>query len=503
MKKILCLTLAIVLLILPIGLSYASFASPFVSRLNLAGATVGASGVNVAAKVLGTTSTGANVASWVSLLIPGSNVAKIAGGVLAVGGALAADYLMIKGAAWFAAKGITYDGDNYLMTETVRIPDGHLAGDYAEFYPKGTTGCDTSGCFARDGQGKGIFVNSTKAYYVADAWRNSHCLGAGSVISSGDGFMGAYYYYYKDACVSGASYNALFFYPKPTGGTEQTFSQNIGVDYVESLFKTDYSNGIASTKPLGLAAVEVAGASLDNPNHPVNANSTSKSAIAAALAASINANQLANLEAAATPNVGDNVLPDTAPNVNDMTPAQIAAAVQAALAGQGLSASQIAAAIAAAQQAAASGMSAAEAQAAIAAALSAAGLSSSAIGAATAAALAGAGLATNAGVETAVKNAIDDETGITPPTDPTPLIPDKLSLTAVLTAFVAAIQQLPIMQTLNGLTINTSGSSVLSLTFLGQSYSYDAGGMQSALNTIGSALLGLTTIFSFLGIFRS
>lgn len=490
MKRFVCLCLALLLLVLPCAFAYASFASPIVSRLNLVGATVGATGgINVAAKVTGVTSGGANVASWISLLIPGSNVAKIAVAAAAVGGALASDYLMAKGAAWWASKGISHNGDGtYDITETKAIPNGHVPGDYTG--PNGATG-----------QGMGIWGVQQTAFDLANAYYNGHkgdgALWGGHVGASSTGMgAAAYTVNYKG--------KIYYWYYSPTLGTYNAdVARGLPSSELENLLALDLAADNSNAKILGLAGIEVAAAALDNPNHPVNSNSTQKAAIAAALANSISAGQLTNLEAAATPNVGDNVLPDDSPNVNDLTPAQIADAVRVALEGQGLNATQIAAAIAAAQAAAAQGLTQAEAQAAVAAALSAAGVTGAGIQSAVSAALTAAGLATNAGVQTAVKNAIDDETGITPPTDPTPLVPDKLSLTAVLTSFVASIQALPMFQTLNGLTINCSGSSTLCLAVLGASYCYDASGMTGALNMIGSALLGLTTIFSFLGIFKS
>lgn len=491
MKKIFCILFAASLLVLPVAAAYASFASPFVARLSAASAVAGSAGsITIPAKITGVTSGGLNVASWISLLIPGSNVAKIAVGVAAVGGALAADYLMLKGAAWWASKNITHNIDgNYYQAVSQLVPNGYTVDDY-------------EGPKSGGGTKEGIYADQNTAYAAANAFRSSHGLGSIAGFTAYASGLGAPGYVVYDVTVN-PNIQHYYYYPPATGTHSETVDQFTSQAALEAMLALDLANNVSTAGALGLASVEVAAAALDNPNHPVNSNSTSKAAIAAALSNSISAGQKTNLEAAAVPNVGDNVLPDDAPNVNDMTPAQIAAAVQAALAGQGLSASEIAAAIAAAQAAVAQGLTQAQAQAAVAAALAGAGLSDSAIGAATAAALAGAGLATNAGVQTAVKNALDDETGVTPPTDPTPLIPDKLSLTAVLTAFVASIQSLPMFQTLNGLTINCSGSSSLCLAVLGASYCYDAGGMQGALNMIGSALLGLTTIFSFLGVFKS
>lgn len=111
-------------------------------------------------------------------------------------------------------------------------------------------------------------------------------------------------------------------------------------------------------------------------------------------------------------------------------------------------------------------------------------------------------------VADAVADGIGAEFGndVDPPLDPTILTPTKLSLTTVMGSFMSTINDLPMMQTLQGLTINCSGTSSLCLNLpanLGGNRCYDASGMQGALNMVGSAFLGLTTIFSFVGIFRS
>lgn len=150
------------------------------------------------------------------------------------------------------------------------------------------------------------------------------------------------------------------------------------------------------------------------------------------------------------------------------------------------------------------GLSKTDIQAAVDAALKANGITAADL----AVALNQSGGLTQEQVQTAVKNAIDSAVGtdVAVPIDPTIIMPTKLSLTTVMGSFMTTINALPMMQTLQGLTINCSGTSSLCLNLpanLGGNRCYDASGMQGALNMVGSAFLGLTTIFSFVGIFRS
>lgn len=403
MKRVLAFIFAMILLIVPISFSYAAFTAPFVSRLAAASATAGTGGgLRVPARVTGATSTGANVAGWISLALPAGAAAKIACLGLGIAGSLAADYLINKGAAWLEAQGITKaDGLDFTQTTAANIPNGKTADDFIS--DNGDEGYFASSAAAANAcqvdynaavaaaVGKyppwtfaSCGNDTTKPDYNVTIWGVYH-----------DGSWHYYNYYWPKAA------------PPPGGWHPESYSNPMSGAQFTSSLTAALTSGDKNAQLLALAGLDVAGAALDNPQHPLNLNDEIRKAMQAALAGAVNANQLANLEAGATPNVGDGVLPDTEPNVNSLTPAQIAAAVQAALAGQGLSAAQIAAAIAAAQQAASGGLSAAEAQAAISAALSAAGVSADAIGAATAAALASAGLATNAGVQTAVKDAIE------------------------------------------------------------------------------------------------
>lgn len=185
-------------------------------------------------------------------------------------------------------------------------------------------------------------------------------------------------------------------------------------------------------------------------------------------------------------------------------------AVKAALQAQGLSGTAIqsaAAAIVTAISNIGSGgaeITPAQVQTAVETALANKGLTNTQIQAAVEAALVAKGL-TKTEIQAAVKAAVNDESGVTVPTDPTIVMPEKSNLTTVMQAFVTSINNLPMFQTLQGLTINVSGSSTLCLNLpagLGGNTCYNASNMSGALNTIGTAFLALTTLFSFVGIFR-
>jgi hypothetical protein len=94
---------------------------------------------------------------------------------------------------------------------------------------------------------------------------------------------------------------------------------------------------------------------------------------------------------------------------------------------------------------------------------------------------------------------------VAPPDIPI-VMPDKLSLTTVMQSFMDSINGLPMMQTLHGLAINVSGgTSQLCLalpTDMGGQRCYDCGNFSTTLAMIGNALLGLTTLFSFLYVFK-
>lgn len=111
-------------------------------------------------------------------------------------------------------------------------------------------------------------------------------------------------------------------------------------------------------------------------------------------------------------------------------------------------------------------------------------------------------------VQAAMNDALSNVLGpqaVAPPDIPI-VMPDKLSLTTVMQSFMDSINGLPMMQTLHGLAINVSGgTSQLCLalpTDMGGQRCYDCGNFSTTLAMIGNALLGLTTLFSFLYVFK-
>jgi hypothetical protein len=272
-----------------------------------------------------------------------------------------------------------------------------------------------------------------------------------------------------------------------------------GAGSVKELVGADILNNNANgSGAVAEAALQVAANALDNPNHPANREAAIIQAFLDALNTSITQDQKTTIEgqlgtAGSTPEA-------VAPDYNQLTPAQISAAVTAALSGQGLSANQIAAAIAASTSAQTNGLT----QAQLASSLASAGLSASQIAAAIAAA-GGSGL-TQAQSQAATKAAIDDETGVSTPIDPNILLPDKLSLTVILTSFMNTIKNMAFIETLQGITIQCSGSPILCVNLpskYGGNVCYNASGIESSLNMIGTVLLSMMTIVMFIYIFRS
>lgn len=488
-RKMIILFMILYLIVTLSFFAYASLLSPFISKLAPAAAlaTGSGGGFTIPAKVLANTSSGANVASWISLAVPGTTAAKVTIAVLGIAGALASEYIMEKANEWFTANNLSKNSSTGNIEEELTnnyVPNGYTPGDYLGY--NGATNINNA-------YGVGLYANLSAADAALAVHKaDSACPGAG-VAHTSKAFKGAKAFYYY---CGGIGY--AFYYPVTAVHSEK-YKVPLTPGQLESKLASDLANENAAAKDVAKAALEVTANAMDNPDHPVTKNTTTYNNINNYLTANITTNQLTNLEAAATPNVGDQVLPDAdAEKVEALTAAQIAAAVAAALANQGLSASQIAAAIAAAQSAATGGLTQAE----LASTLSSEGLTAAQIAAAIAAANPA---ITQTQVKTAVKEAIDDETGITPPVDPVISLPDKLSLTTILNDFWTSVQALPIFNVLNGITITTSGSSNLCIDLpadYGGQRCYNAANVQDELNMIGSVILGLTTVVSFIGIFK-
>ncbi len=113
--------------------------------------------------------------------------------------------------------------------------------------------------------------------------------------------------------------------------------------------------------------------------------------------------------------------------------------------------------------------------------------------------------ATREEVQDSVKKALDDETGITEPTESTYTQPTKSNITTILTSFTNAINNLALIQTLKGINLVASGSSVLCLNLpskYGGSTCWDASAISSELSTAGTGILSVVTMLSFIMIFR-
>lgn len=255
----------------------------------------------------------------------------------------------------------------------------------------------------------------------------------------------------------------------------------------------------------------------DNAANQANSALTQDQLTAALQAAGLTATQIAAAIAAANTAQGTTA---------------INAAIVAALQSQGLSATAIAAAIGAVS--AVQGLTQAQAQAAVAAALAAGHLSALEIATAInttfpgvtatqlAAALVTAGLTatqiaaaikaanptlTQDQIQAAVTAALAATIGadVAVPEDIPIVVPDKKSLTGVMQTFLAAINSLPMMQTLHGLTINCGGTSSLCINLpsnLGGNQCFDVGPAVGSINMVGQAMLSITTLFMFVWIFR-
>lgn len=352
---------------LSVSFAYAALLSPFISKLApAAAAATGAGGAfTIPAKVVATTSAGANVASWISLAVPGATAAKIAIALTGIAGALAADYIVSQ--EWFPNNLYKQDANgNFTKTETQQIPDGFTWDNFNG----SNTGITFPGWTV---VGHGMFPSIAAASAARNDFRAANCpSGNANTYTNIRPHQNAY----SSDC-SGAVRHLWFApnYTKPSHPESGDVAKS--KSDVENALAADLANEDAAAKKVAKAALDVTANAMDNPSHPVTNNTNVYNTINNYLTNNITANQLANLEAAATPNIGDQVLPDTEEKkVETMTAAQIAAAVQAALAGQGLSAAQIAAAVTAAQAAAGGGsLTPTQVQDAVATALEAQGLS--------------------------------------------------------------------------------------------------------------------------------
>jgi hypothetical protein len=277
-------------------------------------------------------------------------------------------------------------------------------------------------------------------------------------------------------------------------------------DQIASSIVAGLNNNDPNAVAAGNAAINTAAALIAGGAGAAAASGSLASNIHNQLVSAVSPSAASTLQATADATTAGNSAINAA---KDATSALTAAQLQAALAGQGLSAAQIAAAIAAAEGA--QGLTAAQIAAAIATALAAQGLTSAQIASAVGAVMAAnnSQALTQEQVQTAVTAALTAKLGsddVAVPVDPTIVLPEKLSLTTILASFLATINSLPMMNTLRGLAINVAGqTSMLCLNLpinLGGNRCFDCAGFSSTLGMIGDAFLGLTTLFSFIYVFK-
>lgn len=442
------------------------------------------SGINIVGKVISNYAAGTSVTKLMTLAIPGTGAAKIAAVVLGVAGALAADYVFDKAKDYFDAERITRDENGNLeKTTTVTHPEGMPADDF--------TADSTST------KGYGISADQAAALALCQAE-----LAIRGGYPATNGVCGctsqAQFNHQISACglMLGSGKWLLWYYPNantPPMQNDDVKNPLPSADF-ESKLASDILNGNLNAIRAATASLEAAANALANANTELAKNQAAMTTINTTLVNSLTSAQNTTLANEAT-TPADGALDAT----DALTPDQITAAVVSALTTKGLSDEKIAAANAAALAAAGStGLTLAQLQAA----LASAGLSASEIGAAVAAASSS---LTEAKVKDAVKTAIDDETGVVIPVDPEISLPEKLSLTSIMNDFWTSVQALPIFNVLNGITIQTSGSSNLCIDLpsaYGGSRCFNGANVQDELNMIGTAILGLTTVISFIGVFK-
>jgi hypothetical protein len=381
MKKLICALMIFLFLNFSFNLAYASFFTSAITRLQPAAAVAGAAGSKIIPAVFSGTAPGGGVSSWISLAIPGGVMGKLVGAALGVAGGLAIDYLYNNATGWFTGHNLALYEGALVNAAFVTYPSGYDPNLFensletmTSSYAAAASACEAARS-ATQASGGGVQVgvctgnnprsNGGEPASQANAisywayWCLSGCTG-------GPAGQTVYYWWYYPAAVHQDA-------PVPSKGVSVSPAQ------AQSLLVTDLANNNADAVQLGQVALDVTAAALDNPNHPLNYNAAIKAAYQAALLEAVTAQQLADLEAQAVPAITIPVPTTTRDPITYLTPAQIAAAVQAALAGQGLSAAQIALAIAAAQAGASQGLTQAQAQAATAAALTGAGLSATQI----------------------------------------------------------------------------------------------------------------------------
>ena len=473
-------------------LSYAAVDTKRMRALYPQTATPGGSGsISIVGKLAATFTGAKGMTKLVTALLPATRAAKIVCTVVGIAGALAADYVFDAATEYFNKNGITRnEAGDLTQTKTVPVPSGYNHSDFQGEHAAGTS--------------HGFNATSNDAL--------TQCMAAEAADVAAGGFsqllqcnQSTDLNHYPPLTVSAWRYGIMragvlkyhwFYYP-PAGMPVENKPKTdpLSSAALEGQLKSALESGDQDAFKAAVAALEAAANALANTNSELAKNAAAMAAIQTQLTASVSQAQLDAMEAEA------GVLPDLEGDVEGdmLTPAQITAAIVAALTAKGLSDQQIAAAVSAAlAQAAGGGLTQAQTQAAVQAALAAQGVSSAEQLANTQAAVTAA-LAAQAAADNAEVNSVP------PPVDPNILLPEKLSLTAVMQDFVTSINNLPMLNTLRGVTVNVSGTSQLCLNMpsnLGGNRCWDGGHMQGALNMIGTALLGMVSLVSFIGIFK-
>lgn len=526
-KKKIVLAFMVVYLVCTLALfSHSALLTSLISALAPATAAATAGGGTIAAKVFGTSAAG-SASKWVTLFVPGTGLAKIGALGLAIGLTIAGDYIYDECKEWFDSREIDRNGKKKVVEA---LPAGTNPDIFKMNEPKANLAQFpvTDPAYPTLGNVKyqfmGVFTNLAAAdafrntfltdynmcanyapmgYYkscgpplVRDtpgstsitAWNAPAGSPTGGILPNGIdlskfAYTAARRGWYMDDSSGNVLYCFLFFYVRPGVATvDKAYKKQLTPEQLEAEMAAnmtdDLAKGILKEASRILAGSDFKVAA---PANYITINNT--------LNNSLTTENKTDVEGA---------IPETVDDAVENSKADITAAVIAALKAQGLSSSQIAAAIAAVSAASAGGLTVDGLNSA----LSSAGLTADQIAAAVAAA---APALTQTNVKTAVKEAIDDETDVTIPVDPTIVLPDKLSLTTILNDFWTSVQALPIFNVLNGITITTSGSSNLCIDLpadYGGQRCYNAANVQDELNMIGSVILGLTTVVSFIGIFK-
>lgn len=499
-KKVIIIFLVI---FLSANLVYASLASIAIKRMlpksgvwtnitDTGGNLIGAK-FALPAAVAAVSSAGLTALKWASLVLPAGNVARVACLGLGIAGSLAADYIINNAPEWFAEKKITKDplgGYTQMKTKVVYYPLDQATADH--FWAWGASSLNANEYTLADVE---YFHDNAEALAGAQKGLYSHAID-GSWWPRGTGWG---YRCYGVKALADASPKRVRLACFPEAGyafnaSNQDYNYKPSMSEIQTMLETDMINGSSHARKVGTAALSAFANAMDNPENNPLANS---GALQGILQEALTDDQKTAIEDSAVD--ADTMAEKEGVIAGSLSPDQVQKAVEAALMSQGLSAVDIAAAIDALNDARNDNLTAAETAEAMSDALEGQGLSAGEIADAMA--------AVNPTLSKAdLKDVLLDTTGVVVADDIADLIaPDKLSLTGVMTSFFNSINSLPILATLRGLTINAGGSSSLCVNLpanYGGTKCYNCAGIQGDLNNIGTAILSICSILSFIYIFK-